>query len=116
MARRMSRVLALLALAAACAAAAAPFADPTRPPALLDPGRRDAALPSGPRLESVLIGPDRRIAVVSGQQVSIGSPLGDGRVVRITESEVRISGPRGEQSLKLFPAEPQRRPAGAKGK
>ena len=112
----MSRAAALLALAAASAAWAAPFADPTRPPASLDAGRRDAASPSGPRLESVLIAPDRRIAVVSGQEVTIGSRLGDGHVVGITESEVRISSPRGEQSLKLFTAEPRRRPAGRKGK
>ena len=112
----MSRALALLAIAAASGAWAAPFPDPTRPPGSLDAGRRDAVSPSGPRLESVLIAPDRRVAVVSGQQVTIGSRLGDGHVVRITESEVRIRSPRGEESLKLFAAEPRRRPAGGKGK
>jgi MSHA biogenesis protein MshK len=108
------RLLALAMAAAACTAQAAPFADPTRPPdAKGDEG--DGAARSGPRLESVLIAPDRRIAVISGQQVTIGSRFGDGEVVGITESEVRIRKPAGEESLRLFPAGAPRRPA-AKGK
>jgi MSHA biogenesis protein MshK len=112
----MRRALAALALAAASAAAAAPFTDPTRPPSLLDGGRREQAVSAGPRLESVLIAPDRRVAVISGQEVTIGSRLGDAEVVGITESEVRLRRPGGEQSLKLFVAAPHRRPVGGKGK
>jgi MSHA biogenesis protein MshK len=113
----MRRALAALALAAAtAAAAAAPFADPTRPPSSLDAGQREEPVSAGPRLESVLIAPDRRIAVISGQQVTIGSRFGDAEVVGIDESEVRLRRRSGEQSLKLFVAAPHRRPAGGKGK
>jgi MSHA biogenesis protein MshK len=108
------RLIALAIAAAVGTAHAAPFADPTRPPDAT-PGDNGDAARSGPRLESVLIAPDRRVAVISGQQVTIGSRFGDGEVVRITESEVRIRKPGGEESLRLFPtAGPRRSPV--KGK
>jgi MSHA biogenesis protein MshK len=114
MARRLTARIAALAIAASAATAlAAPFADPTRPPSL-DGERAEA--PAGPRLESILIAPDRRIAVVDGQQVSIGSRVGDGEVVGISESEVRLRKPGGEQSLKLFTTQARRAPAPGKGK
>jgi MSHA biogenesis protein MshK len=109
-------VLALALAAAACAAQAAPFADPTRPPLAPEAAKGGAALPGGPRLESVLIAPDRRLAVISGQQVTLGSRFGDGEVVRITESEVLIRKPDGEESLKLFAGGGRRPPAARKGK
>jgi MSHA biogenesis protein MshK len=90
------------------AAQGAPFADPTRPP---DFAPADAAPggSAGPRLESVLIAPDRRVAVIGGQQVRLGEKFGDGRIVRITESEVVIRTAEGTQTLKLFP-EVEKRP------
>jgi MSHA biogenesis protein MshK len=112
----MSRLLAALAIAAAGPVLAAPFADPTRPPTVSGSERPGAALPAGPRLESVLIAPDRRLAIVSGQELTIGSRLGDGEVIAITESEVRIRRPGGEESLKLFVPDAQRRPVSGKGK
>ena len=110
----MTRSLAaLVILTAAGAAYGAPFADPTRPPGAADAG---AALPAaGPRLESVLIAPDRRVAVISGEEVTIGSRFRDGEVVRITEGEVLIRGPAGEESLRLFTGS-GRQPAPAKGR
>jgi MSHA biogenesis protein MshK len=92
--------LALVASALAGAAPAAPFADPTQPPAI----RGDQAVASGgPRIESILIAPDRRLAVINGQQVTIGSRIGSNVVVRISETEVVLRGAEGEQTLKLFP-------------
>jgi hypothetical protein len=84
----------------AFAAHAAPFADPTQPPVVSDTG---GAASGGTRIESILIAPDRRVAVISGQQVTIGSRIGSGSVVRITETEVVVRGAEGEQTLKLFP-------------
>jgi len=108
-------VLALALAVAPCAAHAAPFADPTRPPHAPEAAKGSAVLPGGPRLESVLIAPDRRVAVISGQQVTLGSRFGDGQVVRITESEVLIRKPDGEESLKLFLGGGRRPPAARKG-
>jgi hypothetical protein len=106
----MKRTLAAFAFAAACPALAASFADPTRPPLVRESARPGAAQ-GGPRLESVLIAPDRRVAVISGQQVTIGSRFADGEVVGITESEVRIRKPGGEESLRLLDPDLRRRPA-----
>jgi MSHA biogenesis protein MshK len=111
----MRLALAAIAVALVCPALAAPFADPTRPPLMRETERPDAG-PVGPRLESVLIAPDRRVAVISGQQVTIGSRFGDGEVVGITETEVRLRKPGGEESLRLFSPDTRRRPAGHKGK
>ena len=105
----MSRFLAGIAVVLLVPAAqGAPFADPTRPP---DYAPTDAApgVSGGSRLESVLIAPDRRVAVIGGQQVRLGEKFGDGRVVRITESEVVIRTADGTQTLKLFP-EVEKRP------
>jgi MSHA biogenesis protein MshK len=100
----------LLALSAiAGSVGAAPFADPTRPPSASDSA---PALPGaaamGPRLESVLIAPDRRVAVISGRQVPLGGKYGEGRVVRITETEVAIREGTTTQVLRLFPESEKR--------
>src|SRR5262249_16196327 len=85
---RMSRVPALVLLVALIPlpVLAAPFADPMRPPSASETPALAAS--GGPRLESVLIAPDRRIAVINGEQVSVGGRVGAGEVIRITESEV----------------------------
>lgn len=98
----MSRVtFSLTALLFASVAQAAPFADPTQPPAARDAA--EGLMSAGPRIESILIAPDRRLAVISGQQVTIGSRVGAALVVDITETEVVLRGADGERTLKLFP-------------
>lgn len=100
-------VLALFAFSGL--AAAAPFADPTRPPNAPDAAQASPdGTPAGPRLESVLIAPDRRIAVISGKQVPLGGKYGEGRVVRITETEVAIREGGATQVLRLFPESERR--------
>jgi hypothetical protein len=76
--------------------------DPTQPPP-------EAALvagpaPVGPVLQSVMIAPGRRTAVIGGQLLKEGDSFGDTKLVRISQGEVVLSGPGGEQTLKLFPA------------
>jgi MSHA biogenesis protein MshK len=95
----------LLAAAAFAPAAAQSLSDPTRPPASLgsghDGGRQSVA--SGPVLQSVLISPERKVAIISGQAVKLGEKFGDARVTKITESEVMLSSSNGVRALKLFP-------------
>lgn len=95
-------ILAAYAIGAG-AAPGAPFADPTRPPNFASMNQDAATEPAGPRLESVLIAPDRRLAVISGQQYRMGDKYGEGRIVRITESEVAIRNGEAVEVLKLFP-------------
>lgn len=100
----MTRVAAT-ALAFTCVglALAAPFNDPTRPPLIADAPAPGVGTASEPRLESVLIAPDRRIAVINGQQVVVGARIAGGEVVRISETEVVIRGADRSQTLKLLP-------------
>jgi hypothetical protein len=56
------------------------------------------------------------VAVISGQQVTLGSKFGGGEVVRITESEVLIRKAEGDESLQLFPQDGKRPAARGKGK
>lgn len=109
----MTRLLFAAGMAmAACAAAAAPFPDPTRPPGATQAGPSGGGAEAPAlRLESVLIAPDRRIAVINGQAVRVGQKVGDARVVRITETEVALREGAATQVLKLFPAA-ERHPAG----
>lgn len=76
--------------------------DPTRPPAeagVETPG----AVAVGPVLQSVMIRPGSRAAVISGQLLTEGERLGDAKLVKISEGEVILLGPEGRQTLKLFP-------------
>lgn len=92
----------LLAVLASGGAHAAPFADPTRPPNASGAEGGPAAL-AGPRLESVLIAPNRRIAVINGLPVSVGGMYGEARVVRISETEVVLQSGDQRETLRLFP-------------
>jgi MSHA biogenesis protein MshK len=103
----MSRFLALvlgLVLYAAAAAQSERLADPTRPPSAPAPARTDDAAPTaGPQLQSVLISPSRRVAVISGQTVVLGGKYGDATVSEITESAVHLRYANRRQTLQLVP-------------
>ena len=99
MAFRLSGLL----LCVSFAAHAAGLPDPTRPPANFDAGAASAAQPSGPMLQVVRTLGAQRSAVISGQEVKVGSKVGDAVVARIGEDRVQLRGPGGMQTLKLFP-------------
>jgi MSHA biogenesis protein MshK len=101
------------ALVLASVARAAPFPDPTQPPTAAGAAGGDAS-PIGTQVESILIAPDRRLAVINGEQVTLGSKIAGGAVVRITETEVVVRGADGEQTFRLFPE--TRRPSAASTK
>lgn len=91
----------LLSFDSALAAEVLP--DPTRPAAEAGLAGDVVAVASGPVLQSVMIRPGRRTAVISGQLLAEGERFGDARLVRISEGEVILAGPEGRQTLKLFP-------------
>ncbi len=80
--------------------------DPTRPPVSMGSMAQetDAAFASQSKLQSVLISPGRRVAMVSGKTVRVGDTVGDMRVLKIGESEVVLGSGKSVQTLKLFPA------------
>jgi len=76
--------------------------DPTRPP--VEAGEETpGAVATGPVLQSVMIRPGSRAAVISGQLLTEGERLGDAKLVKISEGEVILVGSEGRQTLKLFP-------------
>jgi MSHA biogenesis protein MshK len=77
--------------------------DPTKPPAsALGPGEAEQSA-QGPVLQSVLITPTRRSAIISGQLVVQGGRYGDANVIRISDSEVVLKTGDMVETLKLFP-------------
>jgi MSHA biogenesis protein MshK len=76
--------------------------DPTRPPNGFGQAQ-DGAATAGPVLQSVLISPIRRVAVVSGKTLRVGDKLGDAQLVKISENEVVLRTGKNLQVLKLYP-------------
>lgn len=99
--------LALLLLCAVLPVASAQaLNDPTKPPAEISAPLtqgRQAAAPEGDRLQSVIISPTRRAAIISGQTVELGAKYGEARLVEVSESGVALQGAQGRQVLALFP-------------
>lgn len=95
---------------AADPAAARVAADPTRPPAAAMATPEGTGEPAGPELilQSVLVGPDRQVAVISGMPVSIGEQVLGHTLVRVTTGEARLRGPDGPVTLKLIPGAERR--------
>jgi MSHA biogenesis protein MshK len=107
MAGRVIVFLALVALLSA-SAARAQLADPMRPPAGF--GEKSsaaagaAAEQGGSALRAVILRRgDKPVALVGGERVTVGSRLGDARVVAITESEIVLAGRSGRQVIRINP-------------
>ncbi|BAN36472.1 mannose-sensitive agglutinin (MSHA) biogenesis protein MshK [Sulfuricella denitrificans skB26] len=101
----MKTILFTLALGvgAAQALAAEMLPDPTRPPVEAGVVEFAGTAATGPVLQSVMIRPGHRTALISGQLVVEGERFGDAKLIKISESEVTLIGPEGRQVLKLFP-------------
>ena len=118
MAKRMSLLgpAALLPFALSLAAHAADpqptLIDPTRPP-MVAPGPRPGAGPSPeaalPRLQSVLISPQRRLAVIDGRTVSLGGKVDQATLVQIAETYVTLRQGSELKTLELYPGVSRRR-------
>jgi MSHA biogenesis protein MshK len=81
----------LLSIASAAFAQRGTLVDPTRPPSVAgESGASESAAPTGPRLQSVLISPTRRVAVISGITVVQGGKYGSATVVDISEGAVLL--------------------------
>jgi MSHA biogenesis protein MshK len=107
MAQRLMAAAALLVLGAASSglvAHAQTFADPMRPPLLSaeQPGDAQAAQ-GGSRLQSVLISPGRKLAVIDGKTVPLGGTVEGATLVAIRESEVVLQKGAERETLKLYP-------------
>jgi hypothetical protein len=77
--------------------------DPTRPPVEIA-----VEAPAGPvaasQLQSVMISPTRRSAIINGVVVELGGKYGDAVLTRVAEDEVVLGSGASRQVLKLYPA------------
>ena len=103
----------------AAAAQAQTLADPTRPPSgfnLAVSGVNPAVVAVAPLvLESVLIHPDVRSAIISGERLMLGQKIRGLRLIRIGETEVVLLEGGERRTLKLYPGV-QKKPAAAAGR
>lgn len=103
-------LLVIVALALAGGAIAEDLPDPTRPPAGYASGETVSV---GPVLQSVLISPTRRIAIISGKTVKVGDKYEGTRVASISDNEVVLKNGKTSQVLRLYPV---LHPAGQDGR
>lgn len=110
MADALTRALLAIGIALAGTVQAAEVQDPTRPPDAATAPASGAVNADAGRLvlQSVLVGPDRRVAVVSGMPVTIGGEVLGHRLLRVTETGVVLQGPAGLVTLTLYPNVVQR--------
>ncbi len=76
--------------------------DPTRPPSA-SPVAADTEA-GAPLLQSVLLSPTRKLAVIGGETVPLGGKYRDATLVRITETEVVLKTGEQTETLRLFPS------------
>jgi hypothetical protein len=109
---RAPQAIAALALVVSCLSPAwgQALSDPTRPPqAWLAAQPKGAGTPAAaeqevvPQLQSLLIGPSRRYAIIDGQLLGVGDTFRDARVVAVRPAGVVLRSERGTQTLRLFP-------------
>jgi MSHA biogenesis protein MshK len=79
------------------------LSDPTRPPAGIYANEGGDAAATGPVLQSVMITPGARTAIIGGETVKLGGQYGDARVVKITENEVVLRSAAGTETLRMYP-------------
>jgi hypothetical protein len=92
--------------------------DPTRPPPGYDtaPAATGEAEGAGAMtLQSVVISPTRKAAIISGVMVRLGEKYGDAVLVKVAENEVVLRSGKENQVLKLHPGVEKRASAGTKG-
>jgi hypothetical protein len=89
--------------------------DPTKPPAgfYVGAGAGRQGESGDLVLQSVLIFPDARSAIISGEHVSVGEKIGGQRLVKVSETEVVLLDGGTRHTLKLFPGVEKRPSSGA---
>ena len=76
--------------------------DPTRPPRMTT-AEGEKAQARAPVLQSVMITPTHRSAIIDGERVELGARFGDARVSKITETEVVLAAKGRTEVLKMYP-------------
>jgi hypothetical protein len=105
----MRTLLIALLLCLAHGATADPLPDPTRPSIDLNSSGSGSApdvLPDEAAthgLQSIIISPLFRAAIINGETVTLGGKTGDSRLVEVRESSVVLQNAQGRRVVELFP-------------
>ena len=110
-----------MALAAGCSLAHAQVLnDPTRPPGVSPAGSAAEvdARAGATQLQSILLSPGRKLAVINGQTVPLGGRIGDATLLAISETGVVLKRGAEVETLRLLPDVDKKpaRPAAVRGK
>jgi len=93
--------------------------DPTRPPGSYAAGDPEVAADAGSGivLQSVMISPTLKAAIINGEMVRLGQKYGDAVLIKVTENEAVLKSGNDTQVLKLYPGVEKREiaPAAKKG-
>jgi MSHA biogenesis protein MshK len=101
---RMKRCVAAFAVALCAASAnAQALNDPMRPPAFAPVAAGEAPAKAAHVLQSIVIGKDRRYAIIDGMHVDLNGTIGDAKVIRIVENSVTLRDDSGDTVLTLYP-------------
>ena len=101
--KKYGRFLAFVVLSILQPVNATTLVDPTRP---YDANRltdRQIRSADSYTLDSTLVSPYRRVAVINGSQVTVGETIGNATVLRIRRQDVLLQSPNRKITLKLFP-------------
>jgi hypothetical protein len=100
--RHLTLGFALACMAGSSIAAAEALRDPTRPPSTSARGaeRRES---SGWHLQSVLISPERRYAIINSEVVAIGGAVSGAQLLAIAPEQVTLRTREGVRILQLYP-------------
>jgi MSHA biogenesis protein MshK len=101
--RHASVLAALICAATASTGAAQALRDPTRPPAMSARGGASRIEQSGWILQSVLISPERRYAIINGEVVRLGGSIAGAELVSVAEERVTLRTREGLRVIHLFP-------------
>lgn len=109
MASGLKMLLTLSLLCATQIARAETLPDPTRPSIDLNSSGTGSAadvVPDEPAtrgLQSIIISPKYRAAIINGETVSLGGKSGDSRLVEVRENSVVLQNAQGRRVVELFP-------------
>ena len=99
---RFALLIVLAGAIGSASASAQITTDPTRPPAGLAAEAPRGAV-AGNQLQSVMISPTRRAAIINGVVVELGGKYGDSVLTKVAEDEVVLESGSSRQVLKLHP-------------
>lgn len=102
--RYLSILLALICVAVASTPASAQaLRDPTRPPGAGAKGTSQKPESSGWRLQSVLISPERRYAIINGEVVAVGGAVSGAQLLAVAPEQVTLRTGAGVRIVQLYP-------------